>query len=241
MSVQKIPIEIKDTERKTLGDKFSFGEPGNTIRGRVRIFERKVGEGKKLYLVEDTSNLIVYRGRNWMVQRAFNADLTSRPGWKDKYISWLAVGGGGATADPLIPESPVLEDYQLGNQLPIGAGTRYINLDGYHYHMFDDNYPTFLYDTDIDNNILWAGCTQVDTIQGITRRCDGFLIGLVKTTIAADECNGSSYQDINEAGLFVGPSSPAANTDLQLFSRVCFSTIRKDSSRELIFSWYIYF
>ena len=248
--IHRIPIDIRDAERKNLRDKFQSGGPDSPLKGRVRIYERKIDGDKKLYLVEDTSNLILYRGRNWLAQRAFNSNMSARsvnPSWKDLYLNWFAVGSRGSTSDPLVPASPTLQDYQLGNQLPISSvpASDFITVSGVQFHAFDSTYPQFLYDTDVNNSTLWSGCQQTDNVQGLSNmRCDGFLIGLIKVTVTSNECNGPAtpgYQDINEAGLFFGLASPTLPTDLGIFSRVCFSTIRKDVTRELVFSWYIYF
>ena len=253
--IERIGIRINDYPKKNFDDELVCGEmvkEANSAKprmGRVRIHERRLDEdgGKKLYLVEDINNLIVYRGRNWLAQRAFNTNLTNRPYWKDKYISWLAIGTGGAVVgQPLTPTSPVLEDCALNAHGTVG-GDRCVTVNSKDYHAIDISYPKFLHDPDVTET-LCSDCSEQDSIDLTTYRCDQFLIGLVRTTIVASEANGISpatYQDISEAGLFVSPSNDLtysfAPTDMQLFARVCFSTIRKQDSRELIFSWYIYF
>ena len=221
-------------------------------KGRVRIHARDLdGKGGKPYLIEDTSNLIVYRGRNWLMQRAFAKDMVGREGWKDRFISWFAVGTGGAIAgQPLVAEEPSLPNCGLGIHGTIGSGTSWLQCENYagvmqDFHKFDSGYPQFINDPEIENFGLCTTDTNIDPLDGATYNSDKFLIGMTKTTISADECNGTDYQDISEAGLFISPSNSMNYTfsprDMEIFARVTFSTIRKTSDRELIFSWLIYF
>ena len=245
---KSIEVNISDNQRKNTDDEMVMGnfQP----KGRVRIFERKIGDNK-LYLVRDTSNLIVYRGRNWLLQRAFNQDLTNREGWKDKYISWFGVGSGGAVGgSPLTPAAPELQNCQLGTHGTIDDGANYVAVDGKEYHTFNSTYPRFINDPDVTNGDLCTDCTSIDPDDAQTYNCDKFLIGMVKTTIATNEANGGTgdedYQDINEAGLFISESNSLTYPSfgagsIELFARVCFSTIRKNSNRELLFTWLIYF
>lgn len=242
---KRIPIRINDNQRKNLEDVFVAGDDNLKPKGRVMIHERKVGDSK-LYLVEDTSNLIVYRGRDWLLQRAFNKGFGTRT-WQDKYISWFAIGTGGAVSgNPLTPTSPELPDYLLNTHGTVNAGSRYITVGGLDYHDFDTNYPTFIHDTDVTETVYGPSFTDIN---GVTNPSDSVLIGLTKVTIASNECNGGTdpadYQDISEAGLFVSPKNtvgdPPSAGQLELFARVCFSTIRKDYTRELVFSWFCFF
>lgn len=250
MEIKTIPIQIHDNQRKNTLDEMSMG--GFQPKGRVRIFSRDVRKKEnKPKLEVDSNNLIVYRGRNWLMQRAFNKDLTNRTGWKDRFISWLAIGTGGSLASPLEPTAPELHNYQLGSHGTINAGDNYVIAGTKEYRKFDAEYPKLLSDPDVDNSLLPTGCIANDPYDGVDYKCDKFLIGLVKVTLLSEEGNGGTgvgdYQDISEAGLYtcrsnsLTPSTPYVESDMQLFARVCFSTIRKTIDRELIFTWYIYF
>lgn len=247
MSVKRINLGIKDVERKNLKDKLMMGGKMFGRSNPVIITTRDV-KTKKVIETQN-SNLITYPGRNFLLQKAFNQNMTTRQ-WKDNYISWLGVGIGGAVGgQPLTPSSPELPNYQLGSHGTVNAGTRYVTVDGKDYHAIDDGYPHFTNDPDIDNGDLYSGCTQLDPEDGNTYRCDKFLIGIVKVTIAAHECNGgtdpSDYQDISECGIFQAPSSSLGYSfipgDMNMFARVCFSTIRKTDQREIVISWYFFF
>lgn len=245
---ERINVKLQDNERNNLFDKLGSSS-GNQLKGRFRIFERKVGDSK-LYLVEDTTNLIVYHGRNWLIQRAFNTDLTARPNWKSNYISWFALGSGGAVVgDPLTPAAPDLTDVTLDTHVALGgSGGNVITHQTLDYHTFDPGYPRLIHDGTVSSDPdIDLSCTETDPGDALTYPCDSFLIAESKVTIAADEGNGGGSQNINECGLFVSPSHLVGDapgfgaTDIQMFARVTFSTIVKDSSRELIFSWYVYF
>lgn len=267
--IKRIPIKITDSQKRYMGDELStrcgnvefkskeemtaneldiISEHG-VKSNRVMVHARNVGDSK-IYLVEDTNNLIVYRGRNWLLQRALNLNMTNRQGWRNRYISWFGVGRNGAlSGSPLTPLNPSLENCQLGNHGTIGEGTNYVTVGENEYHSFDPGYPKILNDPDVPAENLCSDTNETDPLEGRTYPADKFLIGLVKVTIASNECNGesdvNSYQDINEAGLFVSPSNdlnyPFQDDDMSIFARVCFSTIRKDNQRELIFSWYLFF
>lgn len=223
--------------------KYMFGR-----KNRVNIQLKDVHTGE--IIQEETSNLIVYRGRNWLLQRAFDQDMSNRPNWNDGFISWVALGTGGSLAgQPLTPTAPALANYELDTYGTINTGLNYVTIGGRDYHKFDAGYPQFISDPEIENMDLDQSDTAVDPIDGQTYSCDKFLIGCVKITLGAEEANGGTdpedYQDINEAGLFISPSTSLSYgftpEDMQLFARVCFSTIRKTQNRELVFNWYLYF
>lgn len=252
--IKRIPVIITDKQRKNMKDRFL----ASSLKGRVLIHEKKVGEGDdKLYLVEDTSNLIVYRGRNWLMQRAFNTDMTNRTGWKDRYISWFAVGTGGQAGggDPLVPASPTLQDYALGAHGTIApaSATKLVTVDGKQYINFDTGFPKYAHDPDIDFDLLPTGCTATDPIDSLSYKCDGFLIAHIQVTLGSGLANNGGhaggdpaleYQDLSEASIFCAPTSDPASIssgDMSPFARVCFSTVRKNIDRELQFTWLIYF
>lgn len=194
-------------------------------KGHVEIFETK--KKKKTKLV-DTSNLVLYEGRNWLMKRAFNQLESSQgtPG-VNSYISWLGLGTGGATADILVPLNPTLTDNGLKSQIVINASDSSCANNG-KLHPFDN----IEFEEDIDNQ-------------------NEKLIASITTTIGENDANGpqgstgaSAYYDINEAGLFISNSHLSSNFDpdsLKLFARVTFSTIRKFDERQLVFIWKIYF
>lgn len=243
--IEKIYKNIKDDVRE-VDDYFSIGKQKRP-KGRVLIHGRKTGS-KEFNLVEDTENLVVYRGRHWLMQRAFYSAIGARD-WKGYYITHFAVGSGGAlVTSPLSPIAPALTNYQLGTHGVIDNGT-FDTVSGNEYFRFDTGYPIFLHDEDI-TDYTGDGCTHTDSLS-VSGNCDRELIAKVQVSIASDQCNdsdnvanpglpGDPYQDLSEAGLFVTDSATSP-TVTKMLARVSFSTIRKDLHRELVFSWFIYF
>lgn len=314
--IERKRIKIKDSAKRNIRD--NFGANSDIIipkRNRVLVESRDIRTGEKR-VEQDTHNLIVYHGRSWLMQRAFNLNLGAvgdgdnpkpwannasssvselqRTGWKDMFISWFALGIGGAEeADPLEPKTALSVEYELINHIPIGAdttgGENPTGIDGNlrythpedstsfgvfqraertrDYHKIDDLYPSFLTDQDVipglggteDPNYydMEVAGTEDPTTPIVFNgyKADSYLRALVRVTVAPEEYNGpdyysgsgeNTYRDISEAGLYVSPYyTPAEFTgvynEVELFAKVNFSSVRKDETRELIFSWYIYF
>ena len=139
------------------------------------------------------------------------------------------------------------------------------------YHAIDPFYPLFLYDPDVagEDGDGTGGDPEYASMENLLYDgtvSDAYLRTLVRVTIQPEEYNGITYYDpaesgddytnVNEAGLFFARSHDPADYDLtsgtyrydnsnehdlQMFAKVNFSTIRKDETRQLIFSWYFYF
>ena len=151
-------INILESAGKHLGDSCSMGgcvpRPKGTnsftdAKNRVVIESRNVITEQRKTEV-DTSNLIVYHGRHWLMQRAFDLDYGTggnyalngesdetnedilRANWHNKWINWLAIGEGGHLAgQPLEPETPVEADWHLDEPLPLSFDTYNINSSNY--------------------------------------------------------------------------------------------------------------
>jgi len=240
-----IKYNFKDDVRE-VEDSFCIGKQKRP-KGRVRIHGRITGT-KQYKLLEDTDNLVLYRGRHWLMQRAFYTAVGSRD-WKAYYITHFAIGSGGAlVTSPLSPVAPELINYALGTQGVIDNGT-FDTISGDEFFRFDIGYPQALQDEDI-TDYTGDGCTHTDPLS-VTGNCDRELIAKIQVSVASDQCNdsnnpsnpglpGDPYQDLSEAGLFA-TDSPTSPTAAEILARVTFSTIRKDLHRELVFSWFIYF
>lgn len=235
--MQDRKIILNDNLGNNIHDDVYFND-NKPVLGRVKIYQHNVGD-TKLFLLHDTNNLVVYRGRRYLSRRAFNINAsTDSQDFKNLFISWLAVGKGGAIGNnPLIPTAPHIANSVLSSQGTIDSGVNYVVVNSKQYHKFDTGYPTFITDGQImDNSVAQPG--------------DNELVVKVKVTIGADEANGDggvfdpdAYQDINELGLFLSDKntiSPAP-TVMELFSRVTFPTIRKTSQFRLTVEWLLYF
>ena len=238
MSAKKIYHDILDRGADYFSDSFDQKKRKTPPFGKVQIYERKIGgTDKKLYLIGETSNIIVYRGRHWLIQRAFNKSFNSN--LKDLYIGWFAVGTGGLVGgDPYTPSQPDLKDTQLGNHAPLGSSDNIITFNDKQYHCFDGanntspTYPEFQADPEIDES---AGDNR-------------YLVSNIAVTLCSEEGNGTgsggeTKQFLSEAGLFVSDSrtpSPMP-TVMEMFARTTFTAREKSSDNELVFNWYIFF
>jgi len=186
-------------------------------KGEVEIYDKD----KKLLR---KSNLVVYQGRETLIQRIFSVDNTYSDGGPDSRIAWFGLGSGGVSgSDPFDPSSPISSDTDLYSEIPISITDTTcgdLRVDGYYYkHPFE----SVIFEQDVSNDNAWL--TAKITIQ-----------------IGADDAND---QQISEAGLFMADSSAAGYSpgadNFSIYSRVTFPTILKTSDRKLTFVWYLYF
>ena len=201
-----------------LADTFQAGKKEDRAKpeGFVEVYDVLPDGSKKLI---GKNNLVLYQGREYIAERIFNVENASTSTDKDHFISWFGLGEGGApVGDPLNPDSPVSTDTDLDTEIPINAtdtACADFRSGSYWKHPFDN----IVFEQDGNNNNEW-------------------LIVKVTTTIGSDDSNG---YNLNEAGLYLSASSSGGHgVPFYLFSRVTFPTIVKDSSRQLMFVWYIY-
>lgn len=194
-------------------------------KGFVEIYEINE-DGKQLL---GKHNLVVYLGREWLISRAFNYQNANITPTYEEYISWFGIGNGGCPiGDPLTPVSPTNEDSDLDNSIMINEtdvlcadyratwDSADVEATGYYKHPFD----SLTFEQDSDNYNRW-------------------LIMKVSTTIGAGDANG---YNLSEAGLFTSESNAGGYIGhFNLYARVTFPTIVKNSSRQLLFVWYVYF
>jgi len=190
--------------------------------GMVHIFEVDEEGQKKLI---QKSNLVVYQGRSIVACRMFNmpnlAAISDSTAVQNEFICWLGLGNGGAPSqNPFVPYVANSTDTDLQSKIMINptdatcSGFSSI-LGGYTKHPFD----SVDFEQDSSNN-------------------NAYLICRVITSIGTNDANGSQ---INEAGLYTAASNSGNYTGpFHLFARVTFPTLVKDSTRPLLFVWYIY-
>jgi hypothetical protein len=139
------------------------------------------------------------------------------------------------------------------------------------YHAMDATYPQFLVDPDIVPGLGGTVDPDYDSLEVSDHltgeilyggyKADSYLRALVRVTLQPEECNGNSfydpslggntYRDLSEAGLFVSPSHIptgvggidhlSTQNQVEMLAKVNFSGIRKDDTRELVVTWYLYF
>lgn len=222
MNDKDLLIKIEDKYGECLADKsFQSISKRNIPKGFVEIYEiDKKNDSKKLI---GKNNLVVYLGREWLISRAFNQANENITPVETEYISWFGVGDGGASiADPFNPTSPTNIDTDLSNPIMINVsdascGDYRTTPDvGYYKHPFD----SIEYEQDSDNYNHW-------------------LISRISITLGADDANDFN---LNEAGLYTASSNAGAYVGpFNLYARVTFPTIVKNSSRQLLFVWYVFF
>jgi len=231
-------IEVIATEQygdNCLGDSVFTGQSDSRRpKGWVEIWEEDPKTGMKKLL--NKSNLIVYLGREFVVQRIFDVENTlgqdaaaasSQPfPKKDEFLYWMGFGSGGVRpADPLVPTPPTLTDIKLNSLVMVSA----TDSSAADYHVAGGDYPkTGFYKYPFDNVEFERDYNNEDK----------WLIGKVTTTMGTTLCNG---EQISEAGLYSAASrNPGYSGQFSLFARVTFPTLIKTVDRRIIFIWYIY-
>jgi hypothetical protein len=206
-------ITFKDNYHNKLKDKLTTGIP----RGIVGIYD-KLPNGE-LKIIQK-SNLIVYQGREWLLQRAFGTELQgSNPIFYDRYLKWFGLGcGGGEPGNPLQPGTTNAWDTDLIQPLRINpdateVDTRYASKE-INSSMTTGYYKEFSSVT-----------RKEDPANGYTFENKQFypeLIAEIRIELSSEDGNGESglgYADINEAGLYIDnpltytPSSSSASMD----------------------------
>ncbi len=217
---------IKIVAKEKYGES-CFSDKMNTAQGQNRK-ERKPKGYVEIYDVSDgekklvgKENLVVYLGREWLMERAFNLQNTSILPEPIEFITWFGLGDGGClTPDPLDPIPPTNLDTELNNKIPINlTNTSYADFvygEGYYKMPFD----SVVYEQDSENDGAW-------------------LIARVTTTVGILDANGYT---LSEAGLYTASSNVGGYTGpFHLYAKVTFPSIVKTSSRHLIFIWYVYY
>jgi hypothetical protein len=193
-------------------------------KGWVEIWEVDPVDGSKKLL--NKSNLIVYLGREMLVQRLFDEDNISATPTKDEFLYWMGFGTGGVRpADPLISTPPTLTDTDLNTLAMISAS----DANAADYHVAGGVYPetgnykypfdSVVFERDYNNEEQW-------------------LIGKITTTLGTSLANG---KQLSEAGLYTAESRTGGyGGQFSLFARVTFPTLIKTVDRRIVFIWYIY-
>ena len=184
---------------------------------RVEIYEVLESGLKKLV---QKSNLVVYTGRELLVEKIINEEITGISSDKDEFLCWFGLGSGGVDVeDPLEPLRHTNSDTDLASEVPFNS----IDTTCGDYH--DGSYYKHPFDSIV---------TEVDPAND-----NKLLIHKITTTIGSSDA--IDYQ-ISEAGLFTALSGDGGYSgNFTLFARVTFPTIVKTITRRLIFIWYVYF
>lgn len=202
-------------------DKHGYGD--RKPQGFVEIYE--VGDdGKKKLLGKH--NLVVYQGREWLLQRIMGASHSNVPSTKDEWINWFGLGTGGVLdSDPLDPVPPTLTDTDLQTRSMINA----TDSSAADFHVISPGYP--------EEGFYKIPFDSVEFEQDPLND-DKWLVTKIIVTIGVDDSNG---KQLSEAGLFTAESDAGGYSGaFHLFARVTFPSIVKTVDRRLVFSWYLY-
>ena len=207
-------IRIQDHYDR-LKDSVFYGRDSGSIKGVVSIYEQNKKENVKR-LLNRGNNLIVYGGREVLVERLLNADRDSSNPHKDLFIAWVGVGNGAATVDdPFNPTLASLDNTDLANPLIVNPSKPEYADGG---KKIPVQSVSFKQDPLFDNR---------------------WLIGVVQATIAPDDIPNTM---INEVGLYLSNSSvPAEASVFVLFARYTFPSILKTDTFEVVIEWSLFF
>ena len=224
-TIKKFEIEARDFYGDTcLSDGINSRRTGDRKpQGFVEIYE--VGDDGKKKLI-GKSNLVVYQGREWLVQRIMNLNHSNVSSTKDEWINWFGLGNGGVlAADPLDPIPPTLTDTDLQSRVMINA----TDATAADYHVVSAGYP--------EEGFYKIAFDSVEFEQDPLND-DKWLVTKITVTVGVDDAND---KELSEAGLFTSDSTSGGHTGpFYLFARVTFPSIVKTSDRRLVFSWFLY-
>jgi len=186
-------------------------------QGLVEVYELDENNEKQLI---GKSNLVVYLGRESILQRSLDYQNSHITPTKDEFICWFGIGDGGSNpSDPFDPIPPTNNDIDLNNEVPISAtDTTCADFhDGFYWkHPFDS--INYIQDSENDNS---------------------WIISVLSIILSPAQAVG---EQINEAGLFMAESrAPGYGGPFHLYARVTFPTMVKSGLRSLLFVWYLYF
>lgn len=213
-----------------LGDavRDSISREAKKPQGFVEIYEVEESGEKKLI---GRNNLVLYQGREWLIQRMVMFDNPAVTSTKDEWINWFGLGDGGVLpADPIDPIPPVLTDTELYSQIMINA-TDASSAD--YWNVVDADHPHIGY--------YKHSLDEVDFEQDALND-DNWLVTRITVNIGIADANDNV---LSEAGLFTAESDSGGygvdgSANFTLFARTTFPSIVKTSDRRLIFRWYLY-
>jgi hypothetical protein len=215
---------------KCLGDAVRDGvsRVSQKPQGFVEVYEvEKTGEKKLI----GRHNLVLYQGREWLIQRMMNIDNPAVTSTKDEWINWFGLGDGGVLpADPIDPIPPVLTDTELYSNIMINASD---SSSADYWNVVDADHPDIGYYKHPLDDVEF----EQDALND-----DNWLVAKITVTIGIDDANGNQ---LSEAGLFTASSDSGGYSidgsgNFTLFARTTFPSIIKTSDRRLIFRWYLY-
>jgi hypothetical protein len=219
-SFKKIVIKDKSTFSDSLNSNSRKGIcdiPG----GYVEVYEKNINDNSEKFM--GRHNLVLYRGREWLLSRAFNVRNDLIAARENEFLYWVGFGNGGCTeADPLDPIPPTNSDMNLRSEIPISeTNEEYADFrltEGFYKKPYAE--MRFLEDSANDGR---------------------YLISSLSIQLEVGDANG---QIINEIGLYSSSSTIPGRLNtgpFHLYAKATFPSLVKAPDRYFLFIWYIYY
>ena len=192
-------IVINDSYRKNLKEVVSANVGQPRMKGSVEVFEKD--RNGILTKIREKHNLIVYGGREWLLRRAFGVSIDGNDSdIYNKVIRWFAVGnGGGEPGNPLQAgatygsDTDLLQQVRLRSDLTVGdVGYEMYGSNSDEDHGYYKHFASVVMKEDHANPYDDSGVVRYPP-----------LIAEIRIELSSDDANGDSYEDLNEACLFV--------------------------------------
>jgi len=261
----KVRVNVYSPDmRQNMGDRWGLNKNRNRnkpIRQNT-VIVTAYNKNNEVIDRRENTNLVVYHGRSWAMQKLMGTPLISQPEHRSQYpnmnICLFALGSGGCIIenDQLYVIPVKLVDYKLDNHLLAVPGSevpddvyRY-TVDGTSYDFMSFTSIEYVPDPDVvpgdDAGIEDPDYEDMEDITVGGKKADSYLLTKIHILVPSDYYNGdgSEPQPINEAGLFFNVlenGEPSENYFPQLYAKVHFSSIMKTDSIQLAFEWYLLF
>jgi len=180
------------------------------MHGEVSIFERDKKSG--LTKLIQKSNMIVFSGRAWLLRKAFGTSLDGNDsGIYNKELRWFGAGnGGGEPGNPLQAGPTLGQDTGLYQPVRLRSD---LTIADPGYSLYASDYQgNFGYFKRFSSVSIREDQANPYTINNVTNFPP--LIAEVRIELSSDDANSASYEDLNEAALFVAdPASTDPGSD----------------------------
>ena len=203
--MSKNVFNINENYRRNLKEEIRMVSDcaSSKLHGEVSIFEKRKSGNLKLI---EKPNMIVFSGREWLVERAFGDVITDYSAEKSSYaINCFGIGvGGGEPGNPLQAGATIPNDTDLSQ--PVRMRSDLVSTDpGYEMYtsrtIDGEAAPVYGYYKRFSSVIKKQDHANPYVVSGNTLFPS--LIAEVRIELSSDDCNQpDSYQDINEAALY---------------------------------------
>jgi len=205
---------------------------------------RIVVKDEKGNILFEKTNLVVQRGRIFILERLFNVGINESPTGRDFVINepsrvlyFFSVGNGGTVGGPFFPAQPTPTDDSLMNRIPFitpPEGTPGVDIATYPLAEVNangkDNYYGKCFESiEFDIDLIEDG-------DGV----DNLVSMKIMLQVNPSECRNL---EINELGLYFAKVNPDKSVEPgsdELFSRITFPSEIMTAQKELYITYTIY-